>query len=96
MYNNFIKDILNIKVFVDTEESVRLERRIKRDIKKRQRTYESVIKQFNSMVAPMHNQYVEPTKSLADIIITTGVKNTVAINELISKITHMLNNSNKI
>ena len=96
LYNNFIKDILNIKVFVDTEESVRLERRIKRDIKKRQRTYESVIKQFNSMVAPMHNQYVEPTKSHADIIITTGVKNTVAINELISKITHMQNNSNKI
>ena len=96
LYNNFIKDILNIKVFVDTEESVRLERRIIRDIKKRQRTYESVIKQFNSMVTPMHNQYVEPTKSLSDIIITTGVKNTVAINELISKITHMQNNSNKI
>ena len=95
LYNNFIKDILNIKVFVDTEESVRLERRIIRDIKKRQRTYESVIKQFNSMVTPMHNQYVEPTKSLADIIITTGVKNTVAINKLISKITYMQNNSNK-
>ena len=48
------------------------------------------------MVAPMHNQYVEPTKSYADLIITTGVKNTIAINELISKITHMQNNSNKI
>ena len=48
------------------------------------------------MVTPMHNQYVEPTKSHADMIITKGVKNTVAINELISKITHMQNNSNKM
>ena len=96
LYNNLVKDIFNIKVFVDTNESIRLERRIKRDIKKRQRTYESVVKQFNSMVTPMHNQYVEPTKSHADMIIKRGVKNTVAINELISKITHMQNNSNKI
>ena len=96
LYNFQIKDIFNIKVFVDTDESTRLERRIKRDIKKRQRTYESVVKQFNSMVTPMHNQYVEPTKSHADMIITRGAKNTVAINELISKITHMQNNSNKI
>ena len=96
LYNNLVKDIFNIKVFVDTDESIRLERRIKRDIKKRQRTYESVVKQFNSMVNPMHNQYVEPTKSHADMIIKRGAKNTVAINELISKITHMQNNSNKI
>ena len=71
---NLVKDIFNIKVFVDTDESIRLERRIKRDIKKRQRTYESVVKQFNSMVTPMHNQYVEPTKSHADMIIKRGVK----------------------
>ena len=96
LYNDLIKDILDIKVFVDTNESIRLERRIKRDIKKRQRTYESVVKQFTSIVTPMHNEYVEPTKSHADMIITRGVKNTVAINELISKITHMQNNSNKI
>ena len=96
LYDVRIKSILNFKVFVDTKESIRLKRRIKRDIQKRQRTYESVIKQFNSMVAPMHNQYVEPTKSYADLIITTGVKNTIAINELISKITHVQNNSNKM
>ena len=48
------------------------------------------------MVIPMHNQYVEPTKSYADIIITKGAKNTIAMNKLISKITYMLNNLNKI
>ena len=96
LYDNRIKNILNLKVFVDTKESIRLERRIKRDLRKRERTYESIIKQFNTMVAPMHSQYIEPTKSYADLIITKGVKNTVAINELISKITYMQNNPNKI
>ena len=95
LHDRRIKDILNLKTFVDTKESIRLERRIKRDLRKRQRTYDSIINQFNTMVAPMHNQYVEPTKSYADLIITKGVKNTVAINELISKITYMQNNPNK-
>ena len=96
LHDKRIKNKLDLKVFVDTKESIRLESRIKRDLRKRKRTYESIIKQFNTMVAPMHSQYIEPTKSCADLIITKGVKNTVAINELISKITYMQNNPNKI
>ena len=96
LHDNQIKNKLNLKVFVDTKESIRLERRIKRDLRKRKRTYESIINQFNKMVIPMHNKYVEPTKSYADIIITKGAKNTIAMNKLISKITYMLNNLNKI
>ena len=96
LYDKRIKNKLDLKVFVDTKESIRLERRIKRDLRKRKRTYESIINQFNKMVIPMHNQYVEPTKSYADIIITKGEKNTVAMNKLISKITYMQNNLNKI
>ena len=96
LYDKRIKNKLDLKVFVDTKESIRLERRIKRDLRKRKRTYESIINQFNKMVIPMHNQYVEPTKSHADIIITKGAKNTVAMNKLISKITYMQNNLNKI
>jgi len=96
LHDNRIKDILNLKIFIDTKESIRLERRIKRDLRKRKRTYDSIINQFNEMVIPMHNKYVEPTKSYADLIITKGAKNTVAINKLISKITCMQNNLNKI
>tara|TARA_Y100001935_G_C17235456_1_gene472759 strand:+ start:436 stop:1065 length:630 start_codon:yes stop_codon:yes gene_type:complete len=94
LYNNIIKSYLNIKIFVDTLESTRLERRIKRDLQKRERTHDSILKQFNTMVIPMHNKYVEPTKSCADLIIEKGVKNTVAINELIHKITYVRNNLN--
>ena len=94
LYNNIIKSYLNIKIFVDTLESTRLERRLKRDLQKRERTHDSILKQFNTMVIPMHNKYVEPTKSCADLIIEKGVKNTVAINELIHKITYVRNNLN--
>lgn len=94
LYNEIIKSFLNIKIFVDTLESVRLERRMKRDLKKRNRSHDSILKQFNTMVMPMHSKYVEPTKSCADLIIKTGVKNTVAIKELIYKITYVQNNLN--
>ena len=94
LYNDIIKSYLNVKIFVDTLESTRLERRIKRDLQKRERTHDSILKQFNTMVIPMHNKYVEPTKLYADLIIEKGVKNTVAINELIYKITYVRNNLN--
>ena len=94
LYDKRIKNMLNIKVFVDTHESIRLKRRIKRDLRKRDRDYHSIIKQFNLMVSPMHNKYVEPTKLFADSIITSGVKNNIAIEQLISKIISMQNNIN--
>tara|TARA_B100000519_G_C14130920_1_gene385154 strand:- start:408 stop:896 length:489 start_codon:yes stop_codon:yes gene_type:complete len=84
-----IRKLINIKVFVETDEETRLERRIKRDIKYRQRTRDSVIKQYNSTVKPMYDNYIDPTKEYADIIIHKGVKNTVAIEKLIAKINLM-------
>jgi len=84
-----IRKLVNIKVFIETDEETRLKRRIKRDIKYRRRTYDSVIKQYNETVKPMYDNYIEPTKEYADIIIQRGVKNTVAIDQLITKINLM-------
>ena len=67
---------------------------MKRDLEERNRTRESILRQFNKMVSPMHNKFVEPTRLCANLIIKTGVKNTVAINELISKIKYVQNNLN--
>ena len=69
-----VRDILDMKIFVDTSEKVRMERRIKRDMRSRKRTYESIIHQFKSTVTPMHNKFIQPTKKYADFIITKGVK----------------------
>jgi uridine kinase len=84
-----VRKFINIKVFVDTDDKIRLERRIKRDMKYRQRTRNSVIKQYNSTVKPMYDNYIAPTKEYADTIIHKGVKNTVAIDKLIAKINLM-------
>ena len=64
-----VRDILDMKIFVDTSEKVRMERRIKRDMRSRNRTYESIIHQFKSTVTPMHNKFIQPTKKYADLII---------------------------
>lgn len=85
-----IRDLLDIKVFVDTDADVRIIRRIARDIKERGRTLDSVVDQYLSVVRPMHLQFVEPTKRYADIIIPEGGENTVAIDLLVSKILHLL------
>ncbi|MAX10572.1 MAG: uridine kinase [Candidatus Marinimicrobia bacterium] len=84
-----IRKLITIKVFVETNEETRLKRRIKRDIKYRKRTRSSVIKQYNDTVKPMYDRYIGPTKEHADIIIHKGVKNTVAIEQLIAKINLM-------
>mgnify|MGYP000912408140 FL=1 len=87
-----IRDLLDIKVYVDTDADVRIIRRIVRDLKERGRTLESVVDQYLTVVRPMHMQFVEPTKRYADIIIPEGAHNTVAIDILVSKIQHMLDN----
>ena len=86
-----IRNLLDIKVYVDTDADVRIIRRIVRDIRERGRTLESVVDQYLSVVRPMHLRFVEPTKRYADIIIPEGAENTVAIDILVSKILHMLN-----
>jgi len=85
-----IRNLLDIKIFVDTDADVRIIRRIQRDIKERGRTIDSVIDQYMNVVRPMHMQFVEPTKRYADIIIPEGGYNKVAIDILIAKIKQIL------
>ncbi|MFR5264001.1 uridine kinase [Clostridium sp.] len=85
-----IRDLLDIKIYVDTDADVRIIRRMVRDINERGRTLESVINQYLSVVKPMHNQFIEPTKKYADIIIPEGGRNKVAIDILVAKIKEIL------
>lgn len=84
-------DLMDIKVFVDTDADVRIIRRMLRDIKERGRTIDSVIEQYINVVRPMHLQFVEPTKRYADIIIPEGGQNHVAIDLMATKIQTILN-----
>lgn len=79
-------DLLDIKIFVDTDADVRLARRIIRDVKKRARTVDSVIDQYFATVKPMHELFVEPSKHNADIIIPEGGKNPVAVEMVCGRI----------
>lgn len=84
-------DLMDIKVFVDTDPDVRIIRRLSRDIKERGRTIDSVIEQYINVVRPMHLQFVEPTKRYADIIIPEGGQNHVAIDLMATKVQTILN-----
>lgn len=81
-----LRDLMDIKVFVDTDADIRIIRRILRDIKERGRTIDSVIEQYVSVVRPMHLQFIEPTKRYANLIIPEGGQNDVAIDLLVTKI----------
>lgn len=72
-------DLMDVKIFVDTDDDVRLLRRLQRDIEERGRTLESVLSQYEKFVRPMHLEFVEPSKRYADIIIPRGGKNKVAL-----------------
>lgn len=85
-----IRDLLDIKVFVDTDADVRIIRRLLRDIEERGRTVQSVVDQYLSVVRPMHFQFTEPSKRFADIIIPEGGHNKVAIDILVSKMKDIL------
>ena len=85
-----LRKMMDIKVFIDTDADVRLARRIRRDVAKRGRSLESVLDQYESQVRPMHEQFVEPSKRYADIIIPEGGKNRVAIDLLVTKVRAML------
>ena len=82
---------LDIKIFVDTDGDDRLMRIIKRDIEERGRTVSDVLRHYETFVKPMHNQFIEPTKRLADIIIPQGGSNQVAIDIMASRIRMQLN-----
>lgn len=91
LYDEEIRNLCDIKIFVDTDSDVRVIRRIKRDIKERGRTLDSVIQQYLTTVRPAHQQFVEPTKKYADIIIPEGGYNEVAIDIISTKINSILN-----
>lgn len=90
--NSFLRELMDIKIFVDTEADIRILRRMVRDIKDRGRSVDSVVDQYLSAVRPMHNQFVEPSKMHADIIIPEGGENRVAIDLVSSKIEMILEN----
>ena len=81
-----LRDLMDIKIFVDTDADVRLCRRIKRDVNKRGRTLESVLTQYQQTVKPMHEKYVEPSKKFADIVVPEGGKNIVALDMIMLRI----------
>lgn len=81
-----LRNKLDIKIYVDTEDDIRILRRIQRDIKERGRSIDSVIEQYLTTVKPAHDQFVEPYKKYADIIMPEGGENQVAIDIVISKI----------
>jgi uridine kinase len=90
--NKELRDLMDIKVFVDTDSDIRLSRRLLRDIHERGRDLDSVINQYINTVKPMHEEFVEPSKKYADIIIPEGGMNHVAVSMLLDKIKSILNN----
>ncbi len=81
-----LRDLMDVKVFVDTDDDTRFIRRLRRDVAERGRTMDSVIDQYLNTVKPMHLEFVEPTKRYADIIIPRGGHNAVAIDMMLTLI----------
>lgn len=84
--NPKLRELMNIKIFVDTDSDIRIIRRIERDIKERGRSLPSIIDQYYETVRPMHIDFVEPTKRFADVIIPEGGFNLIGIDMIIAKI----------
>lgn len=88
-----LRELMDIKVFVDADPDIRLIRRLRRDIIERGRSIESVLNQYAQSVRPMHLQFVEPSKRYADVIVPEGGYNTVAVDLLKTKIEVLLNDA---
>ena len=91
--NKELRDMMDIKVYVDTDADIRLARRILRDVCDRGRTMQSVISQYTQAVKPMHEEFVEPSKKYADVIIPEGGFNSVAVEMLIQNIRSLIENN---
>jgi len=89
-----LRNLFDVKIFVDTDPDLRFIRRLERDITERARTVETVIRQYLTTVRPMHMDFVEPSKRYADVIIPEGGFNTVALDMVISRIESMLSSEN--
>lgn len=90
LFNEEIRDLMDIKVYVDTDDDIRFIRRLERDMKERGRSLDSVINQYMDTVKPMYHQFIEPTKRYADIIVPEGGANNVAIDMLTTKVESIL------
>ncbi|OLA10452.1 MAG: uridine kinase [Coprobacillus sp. 28_7] len=88
-----LRDMYDIKIFVDTPDDIRFIRRLSRDIEKRGRTVDNVINQYLSTVRPMHLSFVEPSKVYADLIVPIGGENNIAIDIITTKIVDLLKKS---
>ncbi len=88
-----LREMMDIRIYVDTDADVRFIRRLNRDIAERGRTVESVIRQYEQTVRPMHLEFVEPSKRYADVIIPEGGFNTIAIDMVVAQIESMLEES---
>lgn len=84
--NKPLRDMMDIKIFVDTDADVRILRRILRDVKERGRSLDSVIDQYLTTVKPMHEQFVQPSRQYADIVVLEGGRNLVALDMIIQRI----------
>jgi uridine kinase len=85
-----LRELFDVKIFVDTDSDIRFIRRLERDITERGRTTESVIKQYLATVRPMHLEFVEPSKRYADVIIPEGGFNTAAMDMVVARIEALL------
>lgn len=90
--NQELADLMDIKVFVDTDADIRLARRLMRDIHERGRNLDSVVNQYLNTVKPMHEAFIEPSKKNADVIIPEGGMNNVAFSMLVDRIKNIINN----
>ena len=93
--NEQLRELMDIRLFVDTDADVRLCRRIKRDVTKRGRTLESVLTQYQTTVKPMHEKYVEPSKKYANLVVPEGGKNAVALEMIMGRIQRHLDDTQK-
>ena len=89
-----LRDLMDIKIFVDTDDDIRIIRRIQRDLEESGRSLQSVIDQYLSTVKPMYHQFIEPTKRYADIIVPEGGENQVAIDILVTKVRDIISKTN--
>lgn len=88
-----LRDLMDIKIYVDTDDDIRIIRRIKRDMEERGRTLDSVIGQYLGVVKPMYHQFIEPTKRYSDIIVPEGGENHVAIDLIATKVDSILSDA---
>ena len=93
--NQSLRELMDIRIFVDTDADVRLCRRIKRDVNKRGRTLESVLTQYQQTVKPMHEKYVEPSKKYANLVVPEGGKNYVALDMIVDRIRRHLDEAER-